>query len=175
MRTVDRFEIFCYTVPMHVTLNKVLYAVIIALAALIALGTIIALATKHTPGKDLRKADPTPQELERVLKAQKKSAFTKLGQLRTSTAPDENDKRSVIIITPWLEYASDDQAFYEELDGKIRSIRALITNYFIDYTKDQLFSQGEPTVKAALLARINEQLVLGQISALYFNDYQFLN
>ena len=160
---------------MHVTLNKVLYAVIIALAALIALGTIIALATKHTPGKDLRKADPTPQELERVLKAQKKSAFTKLGQLRTSTAPDENDKRSVIIITPWLEYASDDQAFYEELDGKIRSIRALITNYFIDYTKDQLFSQGEPTVKAALLARINEQLVLGQISALYFNDYQFLN
>ena len=159
---------------MKFTLPTVLTSVAGALAVCMVFGTIVALATKHTPGSNLRKDDPTPQELAATFRTQKKSAFTELGQLRTSTAPDEHDKRAVVIITPWLEYAGEDAAFYEELSNKLRSIRAIITNYFIDYTKDQLFSQGEPTVKQALLARINEQLVLGTITAIYFNDYQFL-
>lgn len=160
---------------MKFSLNTMLAAVIGALALCIIGGTVFAFATSHVPGADLRKDDPTPQERADALRAQKKSAFTELGRLRTATAPDENERRTVIIITPWLEYTSDDAAFYEELSNKLRSIRAIITAYFSGYTKEQLLAQGEQTVKQQLLARINEQLVLGSITALYFNEYQFLS
>ena len=159
---------------MKFPLNTLLAAAIGAIAIIIAVGTGIALATRHTPGANLRKEDPTPQERAATRRNPSTTAFTELGQLRTATAPDQDDRRTVIIITPWLEYTNTDAAFYEELHTKLRSVRAVITGYFSAYTKEQLLAQSELAIKRTLLARINELLVLGSISALYFNDYQFL-
>ena len=159
---------------MKFSLNTMLAAAVGALALIILGGTVLALATRHVPGADLRKDDPTPQEREAARGAQDRTAFTELGRLRTATAPDENERRTLIIVTPWLEYTGGDATFYEELSNKLRSVRAIITTYFSGFTKEQLLAQGEQAVKQQLLARINEQLVLGSITAIYFNDYQFL-
>ncbi|MBQ6780656.1 MAG: hypothetical protein IJP62_05420 [Treponema sp.] len=161
---------------MKVDLNKVLVVTLAGIAVVIILGTAVAIFSKKAvPGAGLRKNDPTPEQTAAIFQKQQKSAFTKIGQLRTSTAPDENDNRSVIVITPWLEYAGNDAAFFEELDTKLRSIRASITNYFNNFTKDQLLFRGESLVKADLLFQINESLVLGKVTAIYFNEYQFLD
>ncbi len=136
----------------------------------------MAVLTKNAePGKGLRHTDPRPEQMASSLQSAGKKAFTKIGQLRSSTAPDENDRRAVVVISPWLSYAGDDAAFYEELDTKLRAIKAIITGYFVDYTVDQLLSQGEALVKADLLTRINDQLVLGKVTEIYFNEYQFLD
>ncbi len=150
--------------------NRILVIFAAALAAIILVGTGIALATRHKPGQGLRHSDPTPESVV----SSSTSAFTNIGQLRTSSALDENNQKVVIVITPWLEYEGKDQAFYEELDSKIRSIRSIITGYFPRYTEKQLYSTSEQTIKAELLASINANLVLGKISAIYFNEYQFL-
>ena len=136
----------------------------------------MAVLTKNAhPGKGLRRSDPSPEQVASTFQKEHKKAFTKIGQLRSSTAPDENDHRAVVVLTPWLSYAGDDEAFYEELDSKLRSIKAIISGYFVDYTVDQLLSQGEALVKADLLTLINEQLVLGKVTDIYFNEYQFLD
>ena len=161
---------------MKFSLEKTFIVILAVITLFIVAVTLAAVYTKKaSPGAGLRKNDPTPESLSVSFKQLHKSAFTRIGQLRTSTAPDENDRRAVVIITPWLEYPGNDAAFYEELDSKLRSIRAIITNYFINYTYPEILKKGELTVKQELTDEINGQLVLGAISAIYFNDYQFLN
>ena len=161
---------------MKIGMNKILVGLLVFLGAIIICGTIGAfLSKKAEPGKGLRRDDPTPEQTAAIFHREHKKAFTKIGQLRTSTAPDEKDRRVVVVVTPWLEYAGDDEAFYEELDTKLRSIKAIVTNYFVNYTLDQLLSRGEARVKADLLSEINAALVLGKIEAIYFNEYQFLD
>jgi len=161
---------------MKTDLNKIFLCAVLVLFLLIAGGTVVAFLTKKAePGKGLRKDDPAPEQISSVLKKKHVSAFTKIGQLRSSTAPDEKDRRCVVVVTPWLEYNGNDESFCEELDVKLRSIRAIVTQYFMDYTVDQLLSRGESRVKADLLSRINDGLVLGKVSAIYFNEYQFLD
>ncbi len=173
---MDSSTDFCYTLFMNFNLNKILLCTIILLGLCIIGGTAVAVVTKSAvPGKGLRRSDPTPEEMAAAFQKADKKAFTKIGQLRSSTAPDENDSRAVVVITPWLSYAGGDEAFYEELDTKLRSIKAIITAYFPDYTVDQLLSRGEALVKADLITRINDELVLGKIIDIYFNEYQFLD
>ncbi|MBQ7157810.1 MAG: hypothetical protein IJS09_00075 [Treponema sp.] len=161
---------------MKADLNKILICVVFVLGVLIIGGTTVAVLTKRAvPGKGLRKDDPTPEQVSSIFQKKHEKAFTKIGQLRSSTAPDENDRRAVVVVTPWLEYSGDDEAFYEELDTKLRSIKAIFMQYFINYTVDQLLSRGEALVKADLLSQINDELVLGKVTAVYFNEYQFLD
>ena len=51
---------------------------------------------------------------------------------------------------------------------------ALFLDYFARHTQKEILSLGEKKVKEELLFKINEQLVMGKISALYFDDYIFL-
>ena len=44
-----------------------------------------------------------------------------------------------------------------------------------DEIKAELLSKGEASIKSELKKSINDTLVLGSISALYFNDYLFLD
>ena len=55
-----------------------------------------------------------------------------------------------------------------------KKIMALFLDYFAGHTQKELLSLGEKKVKEELLFKINEQLVMGKISALYFDDYIFL-
>ena len=49
-----------------------------------------------------------------------------------------------------------------------------LLDYFAGHTQKEILSLGEKKVKEELLFKINEQLVMGKISALYFDDYIFL-
>ena len=46
-------------------------------------------------------------------------------------------------------------------------------NYFSGYTEKELLAKGERNVKEELCSLINEQLVLGKIKNVYFDQYLF--
>lgn len=154
--------------------NKLLLGVIALLFLAIIAGTAIALCTKNAvPGKGLRKIDPAPQKV--LASTTGKAAFTLIGQLRLPTKPDAKGRSYHIVVEPWLEYAAEDAALYEELDTKLRAIRSSISAYFMNYTEQELASKGERRIKDELLVSINNTLVLGKITAIYFDAYQFLD
>jgi flagellar basal body-associated protein FliL len=161
-----------------VSLQKVLVIIILSLVAVIALITVVTFAAhRAVPAYGLRHADPVPQTVTSMNFSGNTphAAYTTLGQLRTITKPVKKDGTGItVVISPWLAYPDNDRAFYEELDQKNRSIRALIIQYFSKYTERELLTKGELTIKAELLTEINSTLILGKISALYFNEYLFL-
>ena len=122
------------------------------------------------PGEGLRREDPSPQSV-----SGSKKAFNNIGQIRVFTKEDENAEKSVIVLIPWFEYDGSDQAFYEELDRKHMSIKSMFVNFFTNHTKAELLALGEDKIKNELKARVNETLVLGNISEIYFNDYLFID
>ncbi|MDE5797818.1 MAG: hypothetical protein K2H73_02150, partial [Treponemataceae bacterium] len=67
---------------MKFSLNTMLAAAVGALALIIIGGTALALATKHVPGANLRKDDPTPQEREAARGAHDRTPYTEQGRLR---------------------------------------------------------------------------------------------
>ncbi len=159
---------------MRITLHGVLAVIAVAILLFIIAVSAIALCTKNAvPGSGLRKIDPTPAAVERTREGT--AAFTRIGQLRTSTKLDGDEQRTVIIVTPWLEYAAGDDSLYEELDTKQRSLRSAIAAYFTRFTEADLKRRGETLVKADLLALVNSMLVLGKVQAIYFNEYQFFD
>lgn len=122
-------------------------------------------------GRGLRRIDPAPVSLEKSGKTDT-AVYEDIGQLRAITA----DVPAVsLIVTPYFSYPTNDTAFYEEIVQKKRQIRSLALNYFALYTKDELLKNGEERVKQDLIDKINNELTLGQISVLYFNEYLFLN
>ena len=152
-------------------INKILLLIIGAILVLIIAVSAIAVCTKNAhPGEGLRHEDPLPDSVGR-----EKTAFNHIGQIRVFTKEDSANQKSMIVLTPWFEYDGDDSAFFEELDRKHLSLRAMITSYFSRHTKQELVTLGESNIKTELKEQINENLVLGKISRLYLNDYLFLD
>jgi len=153
-------------------LNKILLIITAALFLFIIAVSAIALCTKNArPGEGLRKEDPVPSSV-----SESKTAYSEIGQIRAFTRDEgEDSEKCVILVTPWFEYDGTDTAFYEELDRKHLSIKNLIANYFSTRTKSELFKNGEDKIKEELKSQINDSLTLGKISAIYFNDYLFLD
>ena len=152
-------------------LNKILLAIIGLILVFIIAVSAIALCTKNArPGEGLRREDPLPKSV-----GTEKSAFSEIGQIRVFSREDENEQKSVIVLVPWFEYDGNDKAFYEELDRKHMSLKNLLTTYFATRTKEELLSLGEDKIKSELKAQVNDTLVLGKISAVYFNDYIFFD
>ncbi|MDE5897687.1 MAG: hypothetical protein K2H09_00235 [Treponemataceae bacterium] len=170
------------------TVNKVLSAVAAAMAAAIILTTAAAFALKRAhPGSGLRDADPPSERASalrmsadgRIVPGRQGGAtlasFTGLGQIRAATAPEADGTDGVtVVVVPWLAYIDGDTAFYEELSRKSSVLKGLMGDYFSSRTAAQLRQEGEAAVKAALLRTMNGRLVLGQIQAIYFTDYLFL-
>ena len=161
------------------TLNLVLTIVAIALALIILFGTAIALVN---PQRKLeagyRRADPTPQKV--INKSKKKNAavaaYTSIGEIRTVTKREDNQANgTVMVIIPWFSYPEGDTVLYEELVQKTRQFRSIFTEYFSSNTKGELFQKGEDVIKEELKERINEELVLGDITDIYFSDYLFFD
>lgn len=152
-------------------LNKILLAIIGAILVFIIAVSAIALCTKNArPGEGLRHEDPNPSSV-----SASKTAFNEIGQIRVFTREDENEQKSVIVLVPWFEYDGTDTAFYEELDRKHLSIKNLFVTYFQSHTREELMSLGESKIKSELKSQVNDSLVLGKISGIYFNDYLFLD
>lgn len=151
---------------------SILYAVLFALIFIIVAGTIFVFAGRQAqPGKGLRNAEPAPE-----VAPDQFETYTDIGQIRavTSAGPEADGQRVTIILEPWFAYETADTAFREELAGKRQKIRSIFTNYFLSRTYDQLVRTGESGVKAELLSQLNNELVMGHIDALYFEQYLFL-
>jgi len=164
------------------TLNQILYLIIAALLLVIIFTTILAAATKKgKPGKNYREADPLPTE-KTISSLNKKTnenvaAYTGIGTIRAITAPApdaEDEMGNPLVITPWFTYPEGDTVFFEELSRRRILITGIITNYFLQYTQEQLLSFSEEKIKADLLEQINSQLSLGKISHIYFTDFIYL-
>ena len=94
--------------------------------------------------------------------------------MRPMTKPEPNDETgSVMVVTPWFSFPDGDTPLYEEISQKDRLIKNIIFEYFTTHTKSELLQTGEKTIKEELTEQINEQLVMGKITKLYFDEYQF--
>ena len=80
---------------------------------------------------------------------------------------------SLLVVAPWFSYPSNNIQLYEELAQKEKQAKSLVIGYFSSYTRDELLAMGEQKVKDGIKHKINEQLVLGQITDVYFDDYMF--
>ncbi|EPF25228.1 hypothetical protein HMPREF1221_02313 [Treponema socranskii subsp. paredis ATCC 35535] len=164
---------------MQSILNRVLAVIAFLLAAAIVIGTLVSFALKKAhPGKNIRTPDPSPLAVSSMNAPDntKLDAFTGLGRLRAATKPDPKKSTggTPVVVTPWFSYPAGDRAFYEELSQKSTIMRAVITEYFLKYTEDELLSRGEEKIKADLLTALNERLSLNKIQAIYFSDYLFI-
>lgn len=155
------------------TVQKVLiYCCIFILVFVLITTLVLVLSGNFTPGRNFRKSDITPEKLEKADPTGNTEVFTDLGTIRTGT----RDEPSVpIVLKPYFSYPADDTEYYEELCRKTRKIQLLITQYFADFTKEQLIDNGEQKVKQDLLRLINDELVLGTIPAIYFEQYIFFD
>lgn len=160
-------------------LNKVLFLTAIALIIIMTFGTAVALVTqKNSPSDSWRRADPEPQKVMNMSRRSGEAldAYTHLGQIRAVTkAPSDEERGTLVIISPWFSYPAGDTVLFEELSQKERQAKAILTEYFASHTARELLSMGENSVKAELLDLINGQLVLGKIRAIYFNEYVFFD
>lgn len=156
--------------------NKLLPLIAVGIAGLIILGTIAALIAGKRPGIAYRKSDPSSAERIKG-SGPERMQFKEFGTLRTRLLPEEGSKEagSVLLVTPWLSYDSDDSAFYEELVSKKNMFSSYILEFFSAKSKNELLSIGEKEVKRQLLERFNGQLTLGKLEAIYFDDYIFLD
>ena len=140
------------------------------------LGTAAAFIAGKRPGGAYRKSDPK-SVLEISGESGAQSEFKEFGTLRIRLMPEKgsNAPGALLVVTPWLSYGSSDSAFYEELVAKKKMFSSYIMEYFSEKTKNALLSIGEKQAKKDLLQRMNSQLSLGKLQAIYFDDYMFLD
>ncbi len=125
---------------------------------------------------NLRRSDPA--SVEQIKGADDNlSAFKEFTTLRIITMPNEDSQgnASILVVTPWLSYEGSDSAFYEELVSRKRLFTSFFVEYFSSRSKNALLSIGEKNIKRELLDKFNSELRLGQLSAIYFDDYIFLD
>lgn len=99
------------------------------------------------------------------------SVFSDFGRLRTFTA---DNPQIPVVVLPFVSYKTENSFLYEELCQKQRKIKSIILQYFTQKTQTELFSMGENFVKEQILQLINNELSMGKIEALYFEEYIFL-
>lgn len=156
-------------------LPRILFFILLFVVAFFVVGTGIAFAVKKgNLGHEYRHAEPSPEQVvNRSLKSSTKLKTSRLGQLRISTAGDTEDDKAILCVSPWLSYPDNDVQLFEEIFQKERLFKSIISSYFSGKSKKQLLSIGEKKIKEELRQQINSQLILGKITAIYFDDYIF--
>lgn len=162
---------------LNISLNRILFSVLCFIAIIFAVSTVYVFASKKAdPGKNLRKSDPSPEQVERSHKdSGKVSSFTGIERIRAVTSAEEKYPNGVsVVITPWFSYTYGDTDFFEELSRKSSQIRAKIVVYFSENTYSELRKKGERKIKDELLSKINEGLSLSKIKEIYFSEFVYL-
>lgn len=163
-------------------LDKILSIIVIILLITIFAGTVFALLKNK---KSFQKQKQLISQGKAVslmaLKNDNQFSYFNLGSLRVLTK-SENDSLletqnmgTVLLVTPWLSYPSDDTIFFEEISRKKTVIADIIQDYFSDYSKLELLTQTEVKIEENLIKEINNHLSLGKIQQIYFTDYIFLD
>ena len=154
-------------------IEKILTLILITVIITIALVTLIVFTTsKDSIGLSYRKSDPSPQKVIRSAPKENLNAYTEIGEIRTVTKPEENMSRgSTVLLKPWFSYEGEDKSLYEELVQKNRLFTSMIAEYFTKYTRQDLKDKGEDNIKSEIKNLINDQLVLGRIREVFFEQY----
>ena len=162
-------------------LDKILSIIVIILLITIFAGTVFALLKNK---KSFQKQKQLISQGKAVsLMAPKNDnqfSYFNLGSLRVLTKPENNSLQetqnmgTVLLVTPWISYPSDDTIFFEEISRKKTVIAGIIQDYFSDYSKLELLTQTEVKIEENLIKEINNHLSLGKIQQIYFTDYIFL-
>ena len=163
-------------------LDKILSIIVIILLITIFAGTVFALLKNK---KSFQKQKQLISQGKAVsLMAPKNDnqfSYFNLGSLRVLTKPEndslqetEQNMGTVLLVTPWISYPSDDTIFFEEISRKKTVIAGIIQDYFSDYSKLELLTQTEVKIEENLIKEINNHLSLGKIQQIYFTDYIFL-
>ena len=97
--------------------------------------------------------------------------FNEFGRLRSFSS---DTQKIPVIITPVLKYAANNTPLYEEICQKKGKLQNCITSYFTDKTKKQFFQIGEENAKKQILQKLNENLSMGKIVEIYFEELIFL-
>ena len=162
-------------------LDKFLSILIILLLITILMGTFI---TIYRNKKSITKQKQLISQGKAISlmapKNNNQNSYFNLGSLRVLTK-HENDSLqetqnmgTVLLVTPWISYPSDDTLFFEEISRKKTVIAGIIQDYFSNHSKQELLSQTEVTIEENLLLEINTHLSLGTINQIYFTDFIFL-
>lgn len=174
-------------------LDKFLSILIILLLITILMGTFI---TIYKNKKSITKQKQLISQGKAIsLMAPKNDnqfSYFNLGSLRVLTKPEnfqekhytlsktdafqelEQNLGTILLVTPWISYPSDDTIFFEEISRKKTVIAGIIQDYFSNHSKQELLSQTEVTIEENLLLEINDHLSLGTINQIYFTDFIFL-
>ena len=162
-------------------LDKFLSILIILLLITILMGTFITIYKNKKSIKQQKQLISQGKAVSLMApKNDNQYSYFNLGSLRVLTKP-ENDSlqetqnmETVLLVTPWISYPSDDTIFFEEISRKKTVIAGIIQDYFSNHSKQELLSQTEVTIEENLLLEINNHLSLGTINQIYFTDFIFL-
>ena len=160
-------------------LEKILSIIVIILLITIFAGTVFALLKNK---KSFQKQLISQGKAVSLMAPKNDNQFSyfNLGSLRVLTKPENDSLQetqnmgTVLLVTPWLSYPSDDTIFFEEISRKKTVIAGIIQDYFSDYSKLELLTQTEVKIEENLIKEINNHLSLGKIQQIYFTDYIFL-
>jgi flagellar basal body-associated protein FliL len=95
--------------------------------------------------------------------------FTGIGRMRITAG-----RRATVVLSIVFPYPSADRPFTEELAAKVPVFRQIAGDYFGTLSQDELDLLDEQRAKTEILRRFNDELRLGQIESLLFNDLLIL-
>ena len=148
-------------------INRILFILLEIIVFVIILISLFHFLYKTNNTNKYRKID-NPTEIQKNIEY---SLFSDFGRLRTYTC---DTQQIPVVILPFLSYKSENTFLYEELCQKQRKIKSIILQYFTQKTQEELFSLGEEKVKLEILTQINDELSMGNIESIFFEEYLFL-
>ncbi|MDR0731853.1 MAG: hypothetical protein LBF63_09300 [Treponema sp.] len=95
--------------------------------------------------------------------------FTGIGRMRIAAG-----RRATVVLSIVFPYPPADRPFTEELAAKVPVFRQIARDYFGALSQDELDLLDEQKAKAEILRSFNNELLLGQIESLLFNDLLIL-
>ena len=141
----------------------VLLSIVAALALAILAGTIWA---RFTTRKEAQK------EAAAQLAATRE--FLDVGRTRVQLEGEKaGESGALLIVKAAIPYSPADGQFQEELVRKLPEIRETVRSFFSLYTLSELQATPESELKAQLLKRLKNVLVLGQPEDIYFDEFIF--
>ncbi len=150
-------------------LNKInLFLISLAVIILFAIIFISAFYFFNKSNQNKYRKVDNPTEIQKNIDY---SLFSDFGRLRTYTC---DNPQIPVVILPFLSYKTENIFLYEELCQKQRKIRSIILQYFTQKSQDELFLLGEESVKAQILTLINDEVSMGKVESIFFEEYIFL-
>ena len=150
-------------------INRILFILLGIIVFVIILISLFHFLHKTNNTNKYRKID-NPTEIQKNIEY---SLFSDFGRLRTYTC---DTQQIPVVILPFLSYKSENTFLYEELCQKQRKIKSIILQYFTQKTQEvlEVVNNRIEKVKLEIITQINDELSMGNIESIFFEEYLFL-